>query len=184
MLDNLINKAGELKDEPYDSPLVKLWENKTINFLKENYGKDISEIFQQTQWPTKMATSDQEMQFMHIESMDKAVKFLNGLKDETPLSSNEKIAEASAEKSESAKKSQFGNITVSGGTVVFGDGNRINQVQIKDLVQALSEEIQEKVPESEDKRSILSSLKTLTENQSFASVTGAVIGEIIKKISQ
>lgn len=82
------------------------------------------------------------------------------------------------------QRSSYGNITISGGTVVFGDGNKITQVAVKELVEALREEIQEKVPESEEKQTVLRSLKDITKNETFATVAGTVLGEILRRITR
>lgn len=82
------------------------------------------------------------------------------------------------------QNSSFGNITISGGTVVFGDGAKITQVAVKELVNALSEEIKETVPESEEKKSVLKTLKDITTNETFATVAGTVIGEILRRVTK
>jgi hypothetical protein len=87
-------------------------------------------------------------------------------------------------KQEGNPKSNFGNITISGGTVIFGDGNKITQVSVKELVNALSEEIEDKVPQGKEKQSILQSLKEITTNETFASVAGTVIGEILRRVTR
>jgi len=83
-----------------------------------------------------------------------------------------------------SQKSNFGNIEISGGTVVFGNGAKITQVAVKELVEALEEEIQEKVPESEKKQTVLRSLKDITKNETFATVAGTVLGEILRRITR
>ena len=52
------------------------------------------------------------------------------------------------------------------------------------MVDALSEEIKEKVPEGEEKTNILHSLKEITTNETFASVAGTVIGEILRRVTR
>lgn len=84
----------------------------------------------------------------------------------------------------SSQKPSFGHIEISGGTVVFGDGAKITQVAVKELVEALGEEIQEKVPESEEKQTVLRSLKDITKNETFATVAGTVLGEILRRITR
>jgi len=58
------------------------------------------------------------------------------------------------------------------------------QMQVKELIHALIKEVEEKIEDSEEKKSILKSLKDLTTNETFASVTGAAIGEILKRVAQ
>lgn len=84
----------------------------------------------------------------------------------------------------SAQRPNFGNIQISGGTVVFGDGAKITQVAVRELVEALSDEIKEKVPDGETKNSVLKTLKEITSNETFASVAGTVIGEILRRVSR
>jgi len=51
-------------------------------------------------------------------------------------------------------------------------------------VKALESEIKERVVEGEEKKSVLDSLKKITNNETFASVTGVVLGEVLKRISR
>ncbi|MCX6704559.1 MAG: hypothetical protein NTZ07_03915 [Candidatus Woesebacteria bacterium] len=81
-------------------------------------------------------------------------------------------------------KPSFNNIKISGGTVVFGDGAKITQVAVRELVEALRDEIQEKVPESKEKKNVLGTLKEITTNETFASVAGTVIGEILRRVTR
>lgn len=104
------------------------------------------------------------------------------MKDE-PVQPSQPAKNETTQPREELKNRNYGNITISGGNVLFGDGNTLNQVHIKELVQALAGEIKEKVPEGEEKNRVMKSLKTITENDSFASVAGTVIGEVIKRIS-
>jgi hypothetical protein len=184
-LDELINQAEELKNVTYDSPKINIWKKRAKDFIKQNYEEEYLEIFINCLTPNRMILIN-EAQKMYIARIDKAIEFLNDLKKE-PILGKTKVNQKDFQKKQMphipTSKSSYGNITISGGTVVFGDGNKITQVAIRDLVNALSKEIEEKVPESEARKSVLNSLKEITNNQTFASVAGALIGEILRRIS-
>jgi len=86
-------------------------------------------------------------------------------------------------KESSHKESKYGRVDVKG-MAFFGDNAVVNQVVIGDLVKALESEIKERVVEGEEKKSVLDSLKKITNNETFASVTGVVLGEVLKRISR
>lgn len=182
-IDELVKQAEELKSVQYDSPRVDLWKRKTKNFVSENYGQEYLKILDKALWFGQVIMSEGHGQRMHIEAMDKAIVFLNGLKTESQMDRSLSTNKTNTESIEVPQKRSYGNITISGGTVVFGDGNRITQVAVKELVDALAKEIEEKVPESEERRSVLSKLKEITTNETFASVAGTVIGEILRRVS-
>ena len=122
---------------------------------------------------------------MHIKAMSRVIEFFDSLKKEPLLASDIRqymIKPEIENKNLVAHKPNIGNVTISGGTVIFGDGNKITQVVVKEFVNAVSEEIREKVPEGEEKKNILHSLKEITTNETFASVAGTVIGEILRRV--
>lgn len=100
------------------------------------------------------------------------------------FSGDKKISTHTTGVEKDMSKQSYGNIQISGGTVIFGDGNKITQVAIKELVDALSEEIKEKVPEGQEKKNILRSLKEITTNETFASVAGTVIVEVLRRVTR
>lgn len=185
-LDYLVQQAEKMKSVTYNSPIIKLFKKKAVDFVESTYGDDYKDILQASFRFNRMIMSSQQGMAMHNEAMNKAIEFFEGLKDESvPDEPETKAVEnVSNNKTPLSGKPNYRDIVVSGGTVVFGDGNKITQVEVKELVKALINEVEEKIPETnKEKKPVLKSLKELTTNETFASVTGNVIGEILKKIS-
>ena len=182
-IDALIKKAEELKSVSYESPTVDLWKNRTRNFISEKYGSEYVRMFNDTLHFGEIIMSEEHGQEMQAQCLSRAIELLNGLRDEPVRNpSSRTVIEASEQHVPPKQKPNFGNISISGGTVVFGDGNKITQVAVKELVDALAEEIQEKVPDSETKHGVLAKLKEITTNETFAAVSGALIGEVLKRV--
>ncbi len=78
----------------------------------------------------------------------------------------------------------YGDITVSGGHVTFGDGASINitSVTFTDLVRALEGEIEAKVSDPQEKKSLLGYLAGLTKNPSFTTFLQVTLPELLKRI--
>ena len=85
MLDDLIAQATALKSEPHGSPLIALWRQRARAFIKATYGAEYVKILNHTLFSRRAATSDAQANDMHREAMDRATKFLNGLRVESPL---------------------------------------------------------------------------------------------------
>jgi len=169
-----------------DTPQFKQWDQLTHAILEKKLGKKKADDFPSSFdfWPNHMGPwYDEELKESLLRGLDMAEAYLNGLIQEIELL-GEGTPSPVAQTNEQHKNTRFGNITVSGGTVILGDGNRTTQVAVKDLVEALEEEIKEKVPEGEEKQNILHSLKEITTNETFASVAGTVIGEILRRIGR
>lgn len=160
------------------------WSQTTHAILERKLGKKKSDAFPSSHyfWPNHWGTwEESELKESLLSGLDKAEAYLKGVIEEIELLGEDTPA-VLPQVSEQLKSTKYGNITVSGGTVILGDGNRITQVAVKELVKALEEEIQEKVPEGDRKQNVLHSLKEITTNETFASVAGTVIGEILRRV--
>lgn len=169
-----------------DTPQFKQWDQLTHAILEKKLGKKKADDFPSLHefWPNHMGPwHDEELKESLLRGLDNAEAYLKGLIQEIELL-GEDNSPSPAQMSEKLKNTRYGNITVSGGTVILGDGNRITQVAVKELVKALEEEIEEKVPEGEEKKNILHSLKEITTNETFAAVAGTVIGEILRRVTR
>jgi len=159
-----------------------LWEERAKNFVRENYGARREEILDSALFFGQMIEDDYHARRLHEEAMDKAIEFLEALKGEPRVVAQRPQEPAATAHSSRTRDARYGNITISGGTVVFGDGNSIHQVTVKQLVEALQKEVQEKVPESEEKRTVLKTLKQLATSETFTSVAGSMISEILRRV--
>ena len=169
-----------------NTPQFKQWSQITHAILEKKLGKKGADDFPQSHdfWPNHFGPwSDEELKETLLKGLDDAEAYLSGLIQEIELL-GEDTPSTSTQVSEQPKNARYGNIAVSGGTVILGDGNKLTQVAVKELVEALEAEIEEKVPEGEEKKNILHSLKEITTNETFASVAGTVIGEILRRVAR
>lgn len=191
LIQKQIDQIKELKGlASSEDPKFKSWQQLTKSIIINRLGGKRWQEFQISCsfWPNRMGPwYPEELQESLKEGLDSAESFLATLIQEIDVlgidySINQEDGERKNNNPISIPR-KFENITVHGGTVVFGDGNKITQVAVRDLVEALSKEIEEKIPNSENKRSVLEKLKEITTNETFASVTGTLLGELLKRIS-
>ncbi len=78
----------------------------------------------------------------------------------------------------------YGAVTITGGNVSFGDGTTMNitSVTLGDLFRRIESEVEAKVSDPKEKRSILDRLKDLTKNPAFAIILQTALPEILKHI--
>lgn len=182
-IDILIKQAEELKSVDYDSPKVLLWKKRAKNFILTNYEHEYKQILDRALSFDQMIMSEGHARQMHINALNKAIVLLNELKSEPKIDKNKPQPLPKEIKESSHKESKYGRVDVKG-MAFFGDNAVVNQVVLGDLVKALESEIKERVVEGEEKKSVLDSLKKITNNETFASVTGVVLGEVLKRISR
>lgn len=87
---------------------------------------------------------------------------------------NQKQAEARA-----TLQSKFSQVTVHG-DATFGDNSSIAKITVGEFMAGLLKEV-EAMPEGTDKHGILDSLKDILANPTFATVSGSVLSEVLKK---
>lgn len=180
-LDTLIEQANTLKQEPFDSPMKDVWEEDVSDYLLEKHGARFVEIFKNSLWPSRIASSDSEMQMFHVEGLGKAITFLEGIKNREP--SKKAVTEIAEKKIQADKKSiqqRFGSATFNA-PVTFGDNSPISQVTSGEFITALIEEVKSQ-PETPEKDKLLSQLETISTNPTFSSVAGSTIGSILAKL--
>jgi hypothetical protein len=185
LLHRQIEAIENLKNLPSsDTPEFKQWEQLTKAIIERKLGKIKASKFPSgfDFWPNRIGPwDDDELKESLLRGLGMADAYLNGLIQEVEIFGEENTPNDSSSVTQ-PKNQKIGNITVSGGTLILGDGNKITQVEIKDLVEALGEEIKEKVPEGDEKKNVLHSLKEITTNETFASVAGTVIGEVLRRV--
>jgi uncharacterized protein (TIGR02391 family) len=82
MLTRLVEEAAALREEPYDSPKVKLWKQRAGTYVEREYGEEYLKIFKQVLFLHRFITSRPQGQQMHRKRMDDAITFLTGLQEE------------------------------------------------------------------------------------------------------
>ncbi len=79
-----------MKSENYDSPKFKVWEKKVKDFVENAYGKDYLDILHTCLFFGQIIKSESHGQKMHINAMEKAITFLEDIKNEPVNEQEEK----------------------------------------------------------------------------------------------
>lgn len=87
-IDELITEAEGLKQIHYRSPKVDLWEKRAKDFIQSNYGQEFVEMFDRAFSWGQIITPGQG-QRIHIDTLERAIEFLAGLKKESTLETEE-----------------------------------------------------------------------------------------------
>ena len=185
-IDSLVQQAEELKSIPFNSPKIDLWRNRVKKFVMDNYGQEYLQMLDSALFFSQVIMSDDHGQQMHVQAIEKTMELLEGLKSEPVFNKDngQQTRELPKENKSLSKKLNYGDIQISGSAVVFGDGAKITQVAVREFVEALKQEIEENVGDSNEKRSVLQALKALTTNETFASVSGTFIGEVLRRVTR
>lgn len=177
-LDRLIQSGNELRGTTIGAPKFKIWANDVRAAVKP-YGESMMKILEDALRAGVVIMGGPNY---NDNKIDEVVELLENLKERTPEDSraqdsliNQKQAEARA-----TLQSKFGTITVKG-DATFGDGSPITKVTVGEFMAGLVKEV-EALPDSEDKNKILGSLKAALANPTFATMSGTVLAEILRKL--
>lgn len=184
-IQSLIDKGNNLRDTAYDSPKVGMWKNDLKAKLTE-YGEETIKVLDRATSFGFVITSDHQAKQMHNKMIDQVIELLEELKtresEDTKRQSdiiNQKRQEAKA-----SITSKFNNTTinVSGGVTTLGDNSPVNNIQVSELMLAIIEEAEKRLPDGPEKDSILEKLKSTVANPTFAAIAGASLPEILKRL--
>jgi hypothetical protein len=181
-LQALIDRGEELKNETYDSPIVDMWEN-DVKAAVAPFGEATMRVLQSAMHFGQVIMSDDHGQHMHIERINKVQKLLEELQRRNPADTQAQ-SNLITQKKEEAKATlgaKFGKTTFNG-PVSFGDNSPANSVQVGELMLAIISQAEEGLPNGPEKDKILSSLKGIVANPTFAAIAGASLPEIIKRL--
>jgi hypothetical protein len=180
-LDELIQAGNRLRGVELGSPKFKLWAN-DVREAVQQHGESTIKILDSALKPTGFV--NMHGRNTYDERIDDVIELLSELKERAPEDSraqdaviNQKHAEARA-----SLQTKFNNITVQG-DATFGSDSPISKVTVSEFMASLIDEV-EALPDSEEKGRILSNLKAVLTNPTFASVSGSVVGELIKRLIQ
>ena len=175
-LEKLINRGNELRGTELGAPRFKIWANDVRAAVKP-YGESMMKILEDALHTGVVIMGGPNL---NDEKINDTIELLQNLNERTPEDSraqdsliNQKQAEARA-----TLQSKFNSITVKG-DATFGDGSPITKVTVGEFMAGLIQEV-EAMPDSEEKKSILDSLKSALANPTFAAVSGSVVSEILK----
>jgi len=181
-LQTLIDKGEELKSINYDSPRVSMWQN-DVKAAVAQFGDATLEVLDEAMDFGYVITSDYDAQQMHQEMIFKVQELLTELQSRNPVDTqaqsriiNQKMQEARTTLGVKLGKTTFN------GPVTFGDHSPANSVQVGELMLAIINQAEETLPDGEEKTKILSALKAVVANPTFAAMAGASLPEIIKHL--
>jgi outer membrane protein OmpA-like peptidoglycan-associated protein len=176
-LDDLIQEAEKVKSGAWDSPLKKIFAAKAVRYIENNFGTEYAQVLSSALRMGVVRSGQQSWnQAQHTEKMQGVIDVLAQLKDEEALEPS-RHSKALTEKSVS-------NTTyhVNGENVQFGNDNTvIKNITITNVVEALEKEIA-KLPESKEKTKVLEGFRALTQNETFANLTGSALGVLLGNI--
>ncbi|MBI4130518.1 hypothetical protein HY468_04330 [Candidatus Roizmanbacteria bacterium] len=174
----LIVQARKVKALPYNNPDKDLWRQHAKLFLGNSFGSEYEKIFDDALWWGEGPFQQDQYHILHEQAMTRAIRYLIALKEEKPHTSHQKLSKKDRE----ALKSSYEHIVisnVSGGNFVLGNAT-IAQVTVHDMVTLLRKEIEKSIPDTPAKQSVLDSLREITENETFANIAGALLGQLLK----
>jgi len=191
-IEEFIEEAKTVTAKPYKSPLIRLWEESVKRFLEDVYDKEMVNIFEDAMSWGAVISHDEEGQQYHMEAMQRGIEFLEGLKSKQPPQVPTGFVERSLylqnkyDRNKQTKPQRQGapqhHYYNYGGNFHTGQGDIEQQISVGDIILKITEEIQQKVPESQEKKSVVHALKTLTTNETFAHITGAFAGSLLSSI--
>jgi len=184
LLKKQLSEIEELKNLPSaESPKFKKWNQVSKTIIKHRFGENKADEFPGLYnfWPNRIGPhEEEELKMALITGLDTAHAFLEGLVEEIELLGEE--SQNTFRKNVRSKNQNLRDINVSNGNLIWGDDVKISQITVGDVAYALIREIEKKVPESEEKRNVIDSLKKITANETFASLAGVFVGELMKRV--
>jgi hypothetical protein len=181
-LQELIDRGERLKQERYDSPKVTMWEN-DVKAAVTPFGDSMLEILDGALTYGQGIMGDDHARQMHQQAISKVQELLQELQDRNPQVSQAQSRLISQKKEETRASlgAKFGQTTFNG-PVTFGDNSPANSIQVGELMLAVINQAEETLPDGPEKSKILSELKAIVSDPTFAAVAGASLPEIIKKL--
>lgn len=183
-LENLTQKGEDLRNEAYDSPVVDMWQN-DVKAAVAPFGEETKRVLDRAMFFGQVITSDDHAQHMHNEMISKVQKLLEDLKKRDSEGTNRQSELINQKRKEAVEtlKAKFGGPATFNGPVTFGDNSPANNVQVSELMLAIMEQAEEALPEGPEKDKILSGLRSILSNPTFAAIAGASLPEILKRLA-
>ena len=181
-LQALIHRGEELKGEPYDSPVVDIWDN-DVRAAVATFGEATSRVLEGAMHFRQMIMSAQHGQQMHVARIDRVRALLTELLKRNPANTQaqSRVINQKTEEAKATLGSKFGTTTFNG-PVSFGDNGPANSVQVGELMLAIISQAEAGLPDGPEKDKILDALKGAVSNPTFAAIAGASLPEIIKRL--
>ena len=181
-IDELIARGEELKSVNYESPKVELWKN-DVKEVVVAYGEPTMDILRKAMFFGRVIQSDEDGQRMHIESIVNIEVLLRELKkrDQSRMQAQSYIINQKKEEARATLNSKLNSTTYNIlAPTSFGNNSPANNIQVGELMLAIMSQAEDVLKDSPDKNSIITALKSVITNPTFASIAGASLPEIIK----
>jgi hypothetical protein len=171
-MENLINSGKLLLEENnFAKPRMKIWQIQCERTLVSLYDHEIAKEFGQTLSGGAVIRHGMNLYAeVYKPRIKNAVIFLESL-----LTTDLPQAVASVPSANSSPQT----MTISGGTVIFGDNATVNNITVKEVLSALQKEIENKSPEGESKNKALDAVKNITSNETIANIVGQTLGAFL-----
>jgi hypothetical protein len=181
-LQQLIDKGEELRGLNFESPQVSMWQN-DVRAAVAQFGDATLDILDSAMTFGYVITSDDQAQQMHQEMISKVQELLTELQRRNPIDTQaqSRIINQKMDEVRATLGVKLGTTTFNG-PVTFGDNSPANSVQVGELMLAIINQAEETLPDGEEKTKILSALKAVVANPTFAAMAGASLPEIIKRL--
>lgn len=177
-LQELIDQGDELKGEEFGSPLVELWQSDAVEAV-EPYGEGALNALKSTFSHVMFMGHDSRNQANQAASVEKAQRLMRSLVGRpTRKQEVDKPTLESEAKTSLRDKLGVSNMTING-PVSFGDHSPANQIQIKEILIATLQQVEESLPDSPEKKSIVDHLTALSENPTFAAIAGSTLSAVL-----
>jgi hypothetical protein len=181
-LKNLIRRGEELRQEPYNSPVVDMWQN-DVKAEVAKYGEATVEILQNTMHFSRVITSDYDATQQHNAMIDRVQKLLEDLQKRNPADTQaqSQLINQKREEAKTTLGAKFGPMTING-PATFGDHSPANNLQVSELMVAIISEAEQTLPDGSEKNRIIDGLKAIVANPTFAAMSGASLPQILKHL--
>jgi|GEM_PF-6392205 len=172
-MENLINSGKILLEESnFAKPKMKIWQLQCERTLTSLYDEEIAKEFSRNLSGGAVIRHGMNLyREIYRPRIQNAVTFLEVL-------SATDLPQVTATKGSDPHSSPQ-TMTISGGTVIFGDNATVNNITVREVLSALEKEIESKSPEGESKRKALNAIKSLTSNETVANIVGQTLGAFL-----
>ncbi len=175
--DELIRKGNELRGTDMGSPRFSLWAN-DVRAAVAPYGESTTTILEEAFSSGIVIMGGPNLNDDAINAVNELLESLNERQPEDTRAQDAIINQKKAEVKQTLG-AKFQGITVHG-DATFGDSSPMNKVTVGELITTLVNEV-EALPDSEDKQKLLSGLKSVLSNPTFAGVAATMISETLKR---
>ena len=179
-LDELINQGNELRDTELGSSNYAVWRN-DVRAAVAPHGTEMTKVLEGALYNGVIIMGRRNT---NDKAIDSTIELLETLKKRQPADSRAQAAmiNLKTEEARHTLRAKFGSTTINATNVTLGDNSPISQVQVGEFLAALIEQVEQKLPDSEEKTKLLDHLKSVLANPAFVAVAAATVPEVLKRL--